>query len=429
MNAEAVPNAATDHAVSVLPDLKAADPMADGSRADTKADRAMREEAASVRREIDPAATAHTVTVHTVTDRATTERAASVHLEIGRMATAPMATGSTVIARGAIVHRARDLGPIGRSATGASGAMTAAMTDDAPIRTGDRRADRATSAREAMAASRVPVATCARAAARARVTTLARVPTRARVLRRARALRSVLLLTLARVQRRSRAARPARSHGRSHVPMSSTVRRARCPREPIVRIVPTARSARSRPRDASRSVVSAHGARDGAADRPSRQRAANRRSAMPDIRADIVQVHPYRVRNGLVEHLVLRRADDDELCPGVWQVITGGALPGESAAQAAERELAEETAIEALRWDITGRVATFYFAPFDAVLVSPIIACELASDAEPAMLPEHSEHRWIDGDGARELLTFASQREGVAVVEEILRSRVHRSAP
>jgi dihydroneopterin triphosphate diphosphatase len=138
---------------------------------------------------------------------------------------------------------------------------------------------------------------------------------------------------------------------------------------------------------------------------------------MAGIRADIVQVHPYRVRDGRVEHLALRRSDDDELCPGAWQVITGGTHSGETAADAAVRELVEETSLEALRWQITGRVSTFYFAPFDAVVLSPIIGCEVDAAAEPTISDEHSEYRWLSAPDALALLAFASHREGVEVIE------------
>jgi dATP pyrophosphohydrolase len=142
---------------------------------------------------------------------------------------------------------------------------------------------------------------------------------------------------------------------------------------------------------------------------------------MPDVRADIVQVHPYRVLDGRIEHLLLRRSDADELCPGIWQVITGSAHAGESVVETAARELLEETALEALQWRVTGQIASFYFAPFDAVVLSPIVACEVSARSEPVISDEHSEYRWLPATEAVVLLEFASQREGVAVVEEMRR--------
>jgi dihydroneopterin triphosphate diphosphatase len=142
---------------------------------------------------------------------------------------------------------------------------------------------------------------------------------------------------------------------------------------------------------------------------------------MPSIRADIIQVHPFRVRDGRLEHLVLRRSDHDELLPGAWQVVTGGVHSGETAAEAAVREVMEETGLAPLRWSITGRVASFYFAPYDAVVLSPVIACEIDPIAEPLLSIEHVEHRWLVAADARTLLAFPSQRDGVDIVEELVR--------
>lgn len=145
---------------------------------------------------------------------------------------------------------------------------------------------------------------------------------------------------------------------------------------------------------------------------------------MAGIRADIIQVHPYRLRDGVLEHLVLRRSDDDELLPGAWQVVTGGTHSGETALEAAVRELEEETGLAALSWQVTGHVATFYFAPYDAVILSPVIACEIDGVLEPAMSIEHVEYRWLTADEAIALLTLASQREGVAAVEGLARTMI-----
>ena len=143
---------------------------------------------------------------------------------------------------------------------------------------------------------------------------------------------------------------------------------------------------------------------------------------MASVRADIIQLHPFRVRDGNVEHLVIRRSEADDLCPAIWQVVTGGTHDGETVATAAERELDEETSLSALQWIITDRVATFYFEPFDSVILSPIVACQVSRDASPVLSDEHSEHRWCNREDAMTILEFASHREGVEILEAILRA-------
>ena len=111
--------------------------------------------------------------------------------------------------------------------------------------------------------------------------------------------------------------------------------------------------------------------------------------------------------------------DDDPLCPGAWQVITGTTELGESIRAAATRELAEETGLVAEQWIVTGRVATFYFEPFNAIVHSPVLLCEIAIGDEPVLSTEHSEHRWCPTAEAIDLLEFATHREGVALVVDI----------
>ena len=125
------------------------------------------------------------------------------------------------------------------------------------------------------------------------------------------------------------------------------------------------------------------------------------------------------MRNGCTEHLILRRSESDPLCPGAWQVITGGMRSGESAADAAARELKEETGLTALRWIATGRTATFFFEPFDATVHSPILLCEISDDADLRLSLEHIAHRWCTASQAIGALTFETHRDGVALVADI----------
>ena len=59
---------------------------------------------------------------------------------------------------------------------------------------------------------------------------------------------------------------------------------------------------------------------------------------MPRIVSDHIQVHPFRRRDGGIEHLLLRRSPEEDLSPGVWQVVTGTIEAGEPALAAARRE-------------------------------------------------------------------------------------------
>ncbi len=145
---------------------------------------------------------------------------------------------------------------------------------------------------------------------------------------------------------------------------------------------------------------------------------------MPEIVSNLIQVHPFRVRGGVVEHLLLRRSPDEDIYPGIWQVITGGIDPGETSLDAARRELLEETGLLAERWVPLPTVAAFYFAPADQVILSPVFACQLQESALPVLSSEHAEYRWMTLGEASERLEFPTHRDGAAEVTRLFDSRL-----
>jgi dATP pyrophosphohydrolase len=145
---------------------------------------------------------------------------------------------------------------------------------------------------------------------------------------------------------------------------------------------------------------------------------------MPEIVANMVQVHPFRLRGGVAEYLLLRRSEQEEYGPGIWQVITGGIEPRERSIDAARRELLEETGLAAERWFALPTVASFYFEPTDQLILSPIFGCMLSSGAEPVLSIEHIEHRWLSLDDAINLLIYPTHRQGKREVEEYIRAHL-----
>ena len=141
---------------------------------------------------------------------------------------------------------------------------------------------------------------------------------------------------------------------------------------------------------------------------------------MPGLVTDLVQVHPYRRRGDVVEHLLLRRSEDEDLAPGIWQVITGGIEPGETSEEGALRELREETGLDPMSCRGMPEVAIFYFAQRDQIVLSPVFVCELPPEAEVLLSAEHIEHRWLPIEDACALLIHPSQRDGARALEAML---------
>ncbi len=136
---------------------------------------------------------------------------------------------------------------------------------------------------------------------------------------------------------------------------------------------------------------------------------------MPEINFKIVEVVVFR-RSSPPEFLVLKRSDDDQIYPGLWQLISGGIESGEKAYEAALREIAEEIGVKPKRIYNTPLTNTFYFYTNDSVNVSPVFAAEIDPADKVRLSPEHREFRWLEKEKAIELLVWPGQKKAIETV-------------
>jgi dATP pyrophosphohydrolase len=115
--------------------------------------------------------------------------------------------------------------------------------------------------------------------------------------------------------------------------------------------------------------------------------------------------------------LVLRRSPPGR-CPGAWEVVHGHIEPGERPAEAALREMREETGLAPVRFYNVSRVEAFYQHAIDTVALVPVFAAFVADAAEPVPGDEHDAAEWLAPPDA--MARVAWPREARAL-EDIVR--------
>jgi dihydroneopterin triphosphate diphosphatase len=141
---------------------------------------------------------------------------------------------------------------------------------------------------------------------------------------------------------------------------------------------------------------------------------------MTDIRCTLIEVCIYTIVDGKPEYLLLRRAPDNAVYPGIWQFVSGGIRGDERAHEAAYREMCEETRCTAEKFYTVPHVNMFYYAPEGSVNIAPMFAARLKERTLPVLSHEHDDYRWCTYDEAYALLVWPGQREGLRIVRDYI---------
>jgi 8-oxo-dGTP pyrophosphatase MutT (NUDIX family) len=139
------------------------------------------------------------------------------------------------------------------------------------------------------------------------------------------------------------------------------------------------------------------------------------------IRVSLVDVYVLRLAHGMMECLVLRRAPGGR-CPGSWESVHGHIETGERPADAARREMLEETGLRPARLYNLSRVEMFYLHGQDEVALIPVFAAFVAGDAGVVTGEEHDASEWLALPAARHRLDWPRERRALDDIAALLAS-------
>ncbi len=124
------------------------------------------------------------------------------------------------------------------------------------------------------------------------------------------------------------------------------------------------------------------------------------------------------VRNSLEgpRYLLIRRCG--EVLPGTWQMVTGGIEEGETASEAALREIQEETGLVPKFLYSAEIVETFYWHAKDKVAFVPVFVAFVDEESVRLCPDEHDAYEWLSFEEAVNRLVWQEQRRAMAHVHQ-----------
>lgn len=143
--------------------------------------------------------------------------------------------------------------------------------------------------------------------------------------------------------------------------------------------------------------------------------------AVTSVRVSLVDLYVLRGAEASLECLLLRRAAGGR-CPGSWEAVHGHIEGGERPAEAAARELEEETGLVAVRLYNLSRVESFYQHRVDEVALVPVFAAFVSPGAAVRLGSEHDQFEWLTPAAALTRFAWPRQRRALEDIVAVFRS-------
>lgn len=135
------------------------------------------------------------------------------------------------------------------------------------------------------------------------------------------------------------------------------------------------------------------------------------------IISNLIEAHIFRKSKDGIEFLLLKRAEN-QIYPGIWQMVSGKIETGEKAFESAVREVKEETGLTPLKIWIAPKVNSFYSDKSDTICLVPVFAIQVDKNSKVKLSNEHTEFRWVKSKKAKKMLAWDGQRRALKLIEE-----------
>lgn len=101
---------------------------------------------------------------------------------------------------------------------------------------------------------------------------------------------------------------------------------------------------------------------------------------------------------------------------GTWQMVSGSLEKGETAVQAALRELWEETRLTPDRFYSANHTQQFYEVNQNYVNLVPVFVAFIESQKEIILSHEHTDYKWVPYDEVYKYVVFPDQAESAEYI-------------
>ncbi len=143
-----------------------------------------------------------------------------------------------------------------------------------------------------------------------------------------------------------------------------------------------------------------------------------------NVTSSLIEAHIFRKAGNDLEFLLLRRSDN-EIYPGLWQMVSGSFERDENAYQTAIREIKEETGLTPEKFWTVPNVNSFYSSTQNEICMIPVFAALVSDKAEVMISNEHSEFKWAGLNETLKLLAWPGQRKSIEIIYEYFTNQIN----